>query len=139
MKRLLLLGFSVAFLAAVAVLGRPADKPAQGDDAVRAAAIKLFQSLTDEQKKLALKDLDDKDRYAEVFPPVERKGLPFTTLTADQKALIDDIVRAMTSEYGASRCLGGRQADRRRLSLSQFLSESPKRASRSHGGWRSTT
>jgi hypothetical protein len=105
MKRLLLFGFCAALLAGAMVLGRPADKPPPGDDAARTAAIKLFQSLTDEQKKLALKDLDDKDRYAEVFPPVERKGLAFTTLTADQKALIDDVVRAMTSEYGASRCL----------------------------------
>jgi hypothetical protein len=105
MKRLLLFGFCAALLAGAMVLGQSGKTKGNNDDAARAAAIKLFKSLTDEQKKLALKDVDDKDRYAEVFPPVERKGVPLKMLTADQKGLIDDVVRAMTSEYGASRCL----------------------------------
>jgi hypothetical protein len=105
MKRLLSLGMCAALLAGVVVLGQSGKDKVNNDDVARAAAIKLYKSLTDDQKKLALKDFDDKDRYAEVFPPVERKGVPLKSLSADQKSLIDDIVRAMTSEYGASRCL----------------------------------
>ena len=31
--------------------------------------------------------------------------MPFTKLTADQKALVADAVKTITSEYGAQRCL----------------------------------
>jgi hypothetical protein len=104
MKRLLLTFCCAALLVGAVVLAE-VRKPEANDDAARKAAVKLFQSLTDEQKKLAVRDLDDKDRYAEVFPPVERKGLPFKMLAAEQKAMIDDVIRAMTSDFGASRCL----------------------------------
>ena len=105
MKRLLLTGCCGALLVAAMVLGQSGSAKVNNDDVARSAAVKLFKSLTDDQKKLALKDLDDKDRYAEVFPPNERNGLPYKMLTAEQKALMDDVIRAMTSEYGASRCL----------------------------------
>lgn len=75
------------------------------DDAARAAIIKLYDSLSEEQRKLARKDFDDKERYVEHFPGVQRPGLPFTKLLPEQKVLFVDVVRAMTSEYGASRCL----------------------------------
>lgn len=75
------------------------------DDAARAAINKLYESLNEDQKKLALKDFDDKERYVEQFPGVQRPGLPFTKLTAEQKVLFGDVVRAMTSEYGSARCL----------------------------------
>lgn len=105
MKKLLLFGCCAAVLGAAIVFGQSGKDKVNNDDAARAAAVKLFKSLTDEQKKLALKEVDDKDRYAEVFPPGERKGISLKALSADQKTLIDDVVRAMTSEYGASRCL----------------------------------
>jgi hypothetical protein len=104
MKRLFLLVCVTAFAVAV-VLGQAKKADSSGDDAARAAAVKLYKSLTDDQKKLALKPLDDKERYKEEFPAVERLGLPFSKLTADQKALAEDAVRAMTSDYGAERCL----------------------------------
>src|SRR5262249_48838394 len=104
MKRLLLLVCVAAFAVAV-VLGQAKKAESSRDDAARAAAAKLFKSLTDDQKKLALKPLDDKERYKEEFPPVERQGLPFNKLTAEQKALAEDAIRAMTSDYGAERCL----------------------------------
>jgi hypothetical protein len=104
MKRLIPLGGVLLFLgvAAWAALDK---KPEPSDEAARAAATRLFNSLSDDQKKKALSPFDDKDRYKEEFPPVERKGLPYTELTAEQKAMIDDVVRAMCSDYGASRCL----------------------------------
>lgn len=105
MNRLLQMGCIVALGGVAVVAGRTGKNAAPGDEAARAAAIKLFESLTEAQKQLALKDVNDKERYVEQFPPVERPGLPFTQLTAAQKTLVEEAVRAMTSEYGASRCL----------------------------------
>jgi hypothetical protein len=93
----------VVLLAGAVVLAENR-KPASSDAAARAAAVRLFQGLTAEQKALALKDFNDKDRHAEIFPAVERKGLSFDRLTAEQKALVDQAIDGMTSEYGASRC-----------------------------------
>jgi hypothetical protein len=106
MKRLLLVGGALGLIVAAVVLGDNS-KPGKGgsDEAARAAAVKLFQSLDESQKKLALKDLDDKERRVEQFPPVERPGLPFDKLSAEQKALAAEAIRAMTSDYGAERCL----------------------------------
>jgi hypothetical protein len=120
MKRLPPLG-CVLLLGVLAVLVGRAEKTPSSEEAARAAAVKPFKSLTDEQKKLALKPFDDKERYVEQFPPVERPGLPFTKLTAEQKALVDDVVRAMTSEYGATRCLEvGKQTGPERRYLNFF-------------------
>ena len=104
MKRFLLIGATLVMIGAAVLVGRPAPVDA-ADEAVRASAIKLFQSLTDEQKKLAVLDLGDKERYKEVFPASKRPGIPYSQLKAEQKALIVDVVKAMTSEYGAQRCL----------------------------------
>jgi hypothetical protein len=123
MKRLLQLG-SVLLLGVVVLVSQAGRTPTP-DEAARAAAIKLWKSLTDDQKKLALRDLNDKERYQEVFPPNERPGLPFTKLTADQKSLVDDVVRAMTSEYGAKNCLEvGKQAQANRRYLTFYAEPS---------------
>lgn len=100
-----LLSITCLGLLTVAVLIGQAQKAASPDDAARAAALKLFGSLSDEQKKLAVKEFDDKERYKEEFPAVSRPGLPYAKLSAEQKAMIEDVVKAVTSEYGASRCL----------------------------------
>jgi hypothetical protein len=105
MKRLFQVVCVTGLLAAAALAGQAGKRAAPGDEAARAAAVRLFQSLTDEQKQLALKDVADKERYVEQFPPVERPGLPFTKLTAEQKGLVEEAMRALLSEYGAGRCL----------------------------------
>jgi len=92
-------------LIGVVVIITPAARLATADETARAAAIKLFQSLSDEQKKSALKDFNDKDRYKEIFPASPRPGIAYSKLTAEQKAMIEDVVKGMTSEYGAQRCL----------------------------------
>ncbi len=74
------------------------------DEAARVVAIELFKSFDQEQKDLALKPLDDKDRFSEVFPASERKGLPLSKLKPEQINLVDKMMLAMTSSYGASRC-----------------------------------
>ncbi|OAI51337.1 hypothetical protein AYO44_00575 [Planctomycetaceae bacterium SCGC AG-212-F19] len=102
MRFFLWLGCLTALGAAV-LLGQ-AKAPAP-DEASRAAVVKLFASLNDEQKKAALREFDDKDRYTEQFPGVNRPGVPFTKLTAEQKTLVADAVKTITSEYGAQRCM----------------------------------
>ncbi len=100
MKRLLQLGCLLAVVGVFVLVSQPAS-PGQAEK----AAIKLFKSLTPEQKKLALKPFNSEDRYREIFPPVERPGLPFTMLTAEQKELVNEAIRAVTSDYGTERIL----------------------------------
>jgi hypothetical protein len=70
MRSLLWLG-CLAVLGGAVLFGQ-AQKAPSPDEAARAALTKLFGSLSDEQKKLALRELDDKDRYKEDFPAVKR-------------------------------------------------------------------
>lgn len=104
MKKLIATVSCVMLITGAAYVSR-AVQPGSPDETARAAALKLFQSLNDEQKKLAVKEFSDKDRYTEQFPEVKRPGLPFAMLTKEQKALADDVVKAMCSEYGAKICL----------------------------------
>jgi len=82
-----------------------AQKTPAPDDASRAAAIKLFNSLNDDLKKQAVLPADDKDRYKEIFPTTKRPGLSFAQLTAEQKTIVHEMIQGMTSEYGATRCM----------------------------------
>ena len=93
------------FIIGGAVFVSRAVQPATSDELARAAALKLFQSLTEDQKKLAVKEFTDKDRYTEQFPAVKRPGLPTKSLTKEQKEMVEAVVKAITSEYGAKRCL----------------------------------
>jgi hypothetical protein len=94
----------VLVLGLFALLGQ-AQKEPSADVAARAAILKLYQSLNDEQKKMALKDTADKDRYTETFPGVQRPGVPFSKLSAEQKAMVADVVKTICLDYGATRCL----------------------------------
>lgn len=109
MRPLLWVG-CVAALGFVALLGR-AEKQESPDAAARAAIIKLYKSLDDEQKKQALQEADAKDRYTETFPAAKRPGVPFSKLKAEQKALVADVVKTICSEYGAERCLAVAKQD----------------------------
>jgi len=103
MKRLVQM-VCVLLLACVVVVGQN-QKTTSSDEVARGTAIKLFEGLTEEQKTLALLDVNDKDRYAEVFPASVRKGVPFDKLKAEQKALVEEAIAGLTSEFGLSRCL----------------------------------
>lgn len=100
MNKLLAMGT----FAAVAGLALWSASPAQTAPGEK-AAIALFKSLTEEQKKLALHPVDAKERYKEDFPEVKRPGLPYALLSAEQKKMVEDAVRAVTSDYGAERLL----------------------------------
>src|SRR5882724_1412975 len=104
MKRMLSIAVSLVLIGAAVFASRAARLLAP-DEAALAAALKLYQSLDDEQKKLAVKEFSDKDRYTEQFPAVVRPGLPLKNLTKEQKVLVEEMLKAMTSEYGAKRCL----------------------------------
>ena len=86
MKRLFLLVCVTAFGVAV-VLGQGKKADSSSDDAARAAAVKLFKSLTNDQKKLALTPLDDKERYKDrlvgIVKEYEAKGVPVHWLAND--------------------------------------------------------
>lgn len=118
MKRLTFQFGCLLVLGLVVVVSRAQkDSP---DQAARAAAVKLFNSLSEEQKKSALLPVDDKDRNTEAFPAVVRKGIEFKQLKPEQVAMVDELVQAMTSEYGATRCAAvGKQTgpDRRYLTF----------------------
>jgi hypothetical protein len=98
MKRLL----QLACLVLVATLAWRAESPAKTATA-DAAALKLWNSLNEGQKKQALLPFNDQERYREVFPPVKRPGLTVSKLTKQQKELLTGAIKAITTEYGAQR------------------------------------
>jgi hypothetical protein len=104
MKKTAAIVVSLLVVGVAVYVGRAVPPPAP-DAESRAAALKLFQSLNDEQKKLAVKEFSDKDRYTEQFPEVTRPGLPYAKLTAEQKDMVDAVIKAMCSDYGATRCM----------------------------------
>ncbi|MBI3824112.1 MAG: DUF3500 domain-containing protein [Planctomycetes bacterium] len=103
MKKTIALTFTL-LLIGVGVYVSRAVPPVAADEQSRAAALKLYRSLTDAQKKSAVKEFSDKERYLEKFTPGARPGLAVKDLTKDQKAMVEDLVKTMTSEYGAKRC-----------------------------------
>jgi hypothetical protein len=101
MKRILQLS-AVAALCGLVFLSQTSGS-AGGKDPSRSAAVKLFESLDAEQKKQVVLPYDSKDKYAEIFPEQKRPGLPWAALSAEQKKLAEEVIQAMTSEYGAKR------------------------------------
>jgi hypothetical protein len=98
MKRLLPLGCLALMTALALHSGSPAQTaPAQD------AALQLWNSLSDAQKKQALRPFQDQERYAEVFPPVPRPGLPCSKLDKKQQALLTQAIGAIATDYGVRR------------------------------------
>ena len=55
------------------------------DEVLAIDAGSLTSGLTfDEQKKLAVLEFTDKERFKEAFPAVKRLGVPYSMLNADQ-------------------------------------------------------
>lgn len=103
MRRLLYLG-CLLVLGGTAYLVQ-AQRTATADEAARAAALKLYKNLSEQQKKDVVLPFDAKDRHAEIFPTTKRPGLSFAQLSAEQKSQVEEMIKALTSEYGSSRCL----------------------------------
>ena len=75
-----------ACLVVVAALAFRSGGWAQTEPA-RDASLKLWSSLSDDQKAQTLRPFDDKERYKETFPPVKRPGLPVSKLSKEQAAV----------------------------------------------------
>jgi hypothetical protein len=98
MKRLLQLTCLVA-VAGLAWLGRSPAQTAPAEE----AALKLWKSLSEEQKKEALLPFGDPERYKEFFTPIKRPGLTVNKLNKEQKELLEQALAAITTKYGAER------------------------------------
>jgi hypothetical protein len=127
LTRLVLILASVGGLAGLALLSKEeAPVSAQMSD----AADKFLASLSDEQKKKAIFDFDDKHRTEWFFTPQQdnktltatRKGLRFEELSDEQRKLALDLLRTGTSRTGYNQATTI-------MSLESILKETePKRA-----------
>ncbi len=105
MKRILVMCIVVVLLGGALALSQRVPTP---EEKGRAAVIKLFQSLSEPQKKVAALAWTDNARGAIRFP-TEGTGTPISQMSAEQKMLVDDLLRATLSDFGLKRCqeMGG--------------------------------
>jgi hypothetical protein len=108
-KRILI---ALALAAGLAGAAYVSQAPTSAGEQMTAAADKLLASLTADQKTKATFDFDNKERTNWYFVPRQdkdkrptRKGLPLQEMTAEQKALARDLVRAGTSEGGFKKAI----------------------------------
>jgi hypothetical protein len=108
-KRLLLVLALSAGLAGVAYVARDVEPPGTQ---MAGVAEKFVEGLTPEQKKKAVYDFDSKERTNWHFIPLQtpdkrpsRKGLPLEEMSAEQKRLARELVRAGTSETGYDKAI----------------------------------
>lgn len=103
LRQLVLAIISAATVAGVAYVDQSAE-PAGAKMAV--AAEKLLGTLTDEQKKAAIFDFDDKERLNWHFVPLQkdkkptRKGVGLTGMTKEQREAALELLKAGTSTDG---------------------------------------
>jgi hypothetical protein len=108
-KRILI---ALALAAALAGAAYVSQAPSSAGEQMTAAADKFLASLTEDQKKKATFDFDSKERTNWYFVPRQdkdkrptRKGLPLQDMTAEQKGLARELVRAGTSEGGYKKAI----------------------------------
>jgi hypothetical protein len=108
-KRMLI---ALALVAALAGAAYVSQEPTAASERMTAAADKFLASLDEGQKKKATFDFDSKERTNWYFVPRQdkekrttRKGLPLQDMTAEQKALARELVRAGTSEGGYKKAI----------------------------------
>jgi hypothetical protein len=109
LKRLL---FACAVLAGLAGAAYVSQEAAGPGDRMVGAAEKFVDSLKPEQKDKAAFAFDDKERTNWHFVPLQtkdkkptRKGLPLEEMSAGQKALARDLVKAGTSAAGFDKAM----------------------------------
>ena len=71
----------------------------------RSAANALLGSLTDEQQELALRPIGDPLRQDWHYVPRQREGLKFGDMTAEQKALLHELMQTALSDAGYLRSI----------------------------------
>src|SRR3954468_13630615 len=104
--RLIGLALAICFSAAFGARAGAADAPpANGPtSSMLAAAVELYGSLSDAQRARAVLPFSSPERFAEVFTPGPRPGMPLRELNDHQRSLAESLVRQFTSDYGAKKC-----------------------------------
>ncbi len=101
--KLLMLGFCVAALAAVAWEAMPkrtSSAPAASEDGVAGAAATFLSLLEGDALDRATYDLGDEERFNWAFTPVSRNGLPLKDMTLEQRTAAHAMLQATLSSQG---------------------------------------
>jgi len=98
--RTTLIALSIALLLPLRGFADPAASATMQDN-----AIKLFDSLSAEQKQQALLPYDSPEKKSEVFPGGKRPGVQIKTLSDDQQKLAMELLTAFTSDAGRKTAL----------------------------------
>ena len=89
--------WTLSFAILVAAPSRP---PSQADAEMSAAASRFLAALRPEQRGQAQLRLDDRERTNWHFVPRSRKGLPFKSMTPEQRQLAERLVASGLSRRG---------------------------------------
>jgi hypothetical protein len=87
-------------LGLIIAIGLPLVGFAETAPTMQETSIKLFESLTPEQKQSALLPYDSPEKKSEVFTGGKRAGVQIKTLTPEQQKLAMDLLTAFTSDAG---------------------------------------
>jgi uncharacterized protein DUF3500 len=78
----------------------PSNGPSDADTEMSAAATRFLAALRPEQRKQAQLDLDGPERTNWHFVPRSRKGLPFKSMSPEQRQLAERLVATGLSRHG---------------------------------------
>src|SRR2546421_7738003 len=73
---------------------------ARAESPLQQSAVKLYESLSPEQRKAVTLPFDSPERTSQVFPPGKRPGIQLKDLSEEQRNAAIDLVRKFTSDYG---------------------------------------
>jgi hypothetical protein len=87
-------------LALAVLMASPSPQPTDADAEMSAAATRFLASLRPEQRTQVQLPLDSEERRNWHFVPRSRKGLPFKSMTAEQRQLAERLVATGLSRGG---------------------------------------
>ena len=87
-------------IALAVLMASPSPQPTDADAEMSAAATRFLGSLRPEQRKQVQLPLDSEERRNWHFVPRSRKGLPFKSMTAEQRQLAERLVATGLSRRG---------------------------------------
>src|SRR5690349_21192066 len=82
------------------LMASPSPQPTDADTEMATAATRFLGSLRPEQRKQVQLSLDSEERRNWHFVPRSRKGLPFKSMTAEQRQLAERLVATGLSRRG---------------------------------------
>jgi hypothetical protein len=89
-----------SIVALAVLMASPSPQPTDADAEMSAAATHFLASLRPEQRKQVQLPLDSEERRNWHFVPRSRKGLPFKSMTAEQRQLAERLVATGLSRRG---------------------------------------